>query len=57
MVYGTADDNCQTVGGIAAFNAIASKDKRLQLLPGVGHGWHTAGLEDWLFNFPQKKTQ
>ena len=52
MVYGTADDNCQTVGGIAAFNRIASKDKQLRLLSGRGHGWHTAGLEDWLFNLP-----
>lgn len=54
MVYGTADDNCQTVGGIAAFNAIASKDKRLQLLPGVGHGWYvgTLGFEKWLFDLP-----
>ena len=38
MVYGMADDNCQTVGGIAAYNSIASKDKELRLLPGVGHG-------------------
>ena len=50
MMYGTADDNCQTVGGIAAFNCIASKDKRLRLLPGRGHGWHKADLERWLFN-------
>ena len=50
MVYGTADDNCQTIGGIAAFNRIASKDKQLRLLSGKGHGWHTAGLETWLFN-------
>ena len=50
MVYGTADDNCQTIGGIAAFNCIASKDKQLRLLPGKGHGWHTAGLENWLFD-------
>ena len=54
MVYGTADDNCQTVGGIAAFNSLASKDKELQLLPGVGHGWHVGsrGYENWLFNLP-----
>ena len=37
-------------GGIAAFNCIASKDKRLRLLPGRGHGWHKADLERWLFN-------
>lgn len=49
MVYGTADDNCQTIGGIAAFNRIASKDKQLRLLPGKGHGWLTAGFENWLF--------
>ena len=50
MVYGTADDNCQTVGGIAAFNEIASEDKKLVLLPGKGHGWLTAGLDKWLFD-------
>ena len=50
MVYGTADDNCQTIGGIAAFNEIASKDKKLVLLSGTGHGWYTAGLEKWLFD-------
>ncbi len=50
MMYGTADDNCQTVGGIAAFNMIPSKEKKLSLLPGTGHGWHKpAGLEKWLF--------
>ena len=50
MVYGTADDNCQTVGGIAAFNEIASEDKKLVLLSGNGHGWLTAGLDKWLFD-------
>ena len=50
MVYGTADDNCQTIGGIAAFNRIASKDKQLRLLSGKGHGWLTAGFENWLFD-------
>ena len=50
MVYGTADDNCQTVGGIAAFNEIASEDKKLVLLSGKGHGWLTAGLDKWLFD-------
>ena len=54
MVYGTADDNCQTIGGIAAFNCIASKDKQLRLLSGQGHGWYTAGFENWLFNLPQR---
>jgi hypothetical protein len=50
MMYGTADDNCQTVGGIAAFNVIGSKEKKLSLLPATGHGWHKpAGLEKWLF--------
>ena len=32
MVYGTADDNCQTIGGIAAFNCIPTEDKRLRIL-------------------------
>ena len=50
MVYGTADDNCQTIGGIAAFNRIASKDKQLRLLPGKGHGWMPAGFDKWLFD-------
>lgn len=54
MVYGTADDNCQTVGGIAAFNMIASKDKALKLLPGKGHGWITGGLDEWLFSLPPR---
>jgi cephalosporin-C deacetylase-like acetyl esterase len=50
IMYGTADDNCQTVGGIAAFNVLASGEKRLSLLPATGHGWHRpAGLEKWLF--------
>ena len=52
MVHGTADDNCQTVGGIAAYNSIASKDKELRLLPGVGHDWKTAGYDTWLFAPP-----
>ena len=51
MVYGTADDDCQTVGGIAAFNRIASKDKQLRLLSGKGHGWFTGGFDKWLFDF------
>ena len=54
MVYGTADDTCQTVGGIAAFNMIASKDKGLKLVPGKGHGWITAGLDKWLFDNERK---
>jgi len=49
MMYGSADDNCQTIGGIAAFNVIASKDKKLRILPAKGHGWHKADLEQWLF--------
>ena len=57
MVYGMADDNCQTVGGIAAYNSIASKDKELRLLPGVGHGWHTAGFDAWLFSPPDPAGQ
>ena len=55
MVYGTADDNCQTVGGIAAFNVIASKDKGLKLVPGKGHGWITAGFDEWLFSLPEPR--
>ena len=51
MIFGLSS------GGIAAFNRIASKDKQLRLLSGVGHGWHTAGFEAWLFNLPQKKAQ
>ena len=53
MGYGTMDDNCQTVGGIAAFNSLASKDKKLALLPGAGHGWRAideTDLKGWLFN-------
>ena len=52
MTYGTMDDNCQTVGGIAAFNSITAKDKRLFLLPGFGHGSHTegTGIDEWLFS-------
>ncbi len=49
MMYGTADDNCQTIGGIAAFNMIPAKDKRLRLISGAGHGWHVTDLEKWLF--------
>lgn len=51
MTYGTMDDNCQTEGGIAAFNCIASKDKKLFLLPGYGHGPRTkgTGIDEWLF--------
>ena len=57
MVYGTPDDNCQTIGGIAAFNRIASKDKQLRLLSGKGHGWLTAGFEDWLFSLPSPRKE
>lgn len=51
MMYGTADDNCNTIGGIAAFNSLSSKDKKLVLMPGKGHGWlrKGTGLEEWLF--------
>ena len=52
MVYGLSDDNCNTVGGIAAFNVIPSEDKALHLLPGAGHGWHAAGFDTWLFTLP-----
>ena len=50
MVYGLSDDNCHTGGGIAAFNVLGCADKELRLLPGVGHGWHTAGFDTWLFD-------
>ncbi|MBR4171831.1 MAG: acetylxylan esterase [Kiritimatiellae bacterium] len=49
-MVGTADDNCQTVGIIAAFNMIPSKDKAIAILPHTGHGWHTAGFDKWLFD-------
>ena len=52
MVYGLSDDNCNTGGGIAAFNAIGAADKELRLLPGLGHGWHTDGFDAWLFDLP-----
>ena len=51
MIHGLADDNCNTEGGIAAFNALASKDKSLLLLPGVGHTWQKdTDFERWLFS-------
>lgn len=50
IVHGTADDNCQTVGAIAAFNCIASKDKALRIVPGAGHGCGPDGLDKWLFS-------
>lgn len=57
MLYGTMDDNCNTTGGIAAFNSLAARDKRLVLLPGKGHGWHRqgTGLEEWLFDNKREK--
>ena len=52
MIHGLSDDNCNTEGGIAAFNALASKDKSLLLLPGVGHTWQKdTDFERWLFSF------
>ena len=51
MIHGLADDNCNTEGGIAAFNALASSDKSLLLLPGVGHTWQKdTDFERWLFS-------
>lgn len=50
MVHGTADDNCQTVGAIAAFNGISSKDKELRIVPGAGHSCGLEGLDKWLFS-------
>ena len=50
MIHGLSDDNCNTEGGIAAFNALASTDKALQLIPGVGHRWQKdTDFERWLF--------
>lgn len=49
VTEGTADDNCQTEGVVAAFNAIASKDKQLRVLPQTGHGYHHGGLIEWVF--------
>ena len=51
MVHGLSDDNCHTEGGIAAFNSIASQDKKLLLLPGVGHRWVKTDFEQWLLEF------
>ena len=50
MVYGLSDDNCNTGGGIAAFNALGCADKELRLLPGLGHGWYPVGFDKWLFD-------
>ena len=49
-----ADDNCQTVGIIAAFNMVVSKDKEIKILPRVGHGCHKADCDKWLFSLPQR---
>ena len=52
MAEGTRDDNCQTVGVIAAFNSIASEDKSLVILPGLKHPvWNTdePSIVEWLF--------
>ncbi|MBP5511593.1 MAG: acetylxylan esterase [Kiritimatiellae bacterium] len=58
MIYGTADDNCQTVGGIAAFNMIASPDKKLKLIPGKGHGWfNDKEFEAWLYSPAMKDNE
>lgn len=53
MSYGMRDGNCNTVGGIAAFNAIASPDKSLVLIPGKGHsvrGKDVPSILRWLFD-------
>ena len=53
MIHGLSDDNCNTEGGIAAFNALASKDKKLMLVPGLGHRRpKDATFERWLFAAP-----
>ena len=50
MIHGLSDDNCNTEGGIAAFNVLASKDKKLMLIPGLGHRWlKDTKYERWLF--------
>ena len=49
IMHGLSDDNCHTVGGIAAFNSIPSKDKKLLLIPGLGHRWIKTEFEQWLF--------
>ena len=50
MIHGLSDSNCNTEGGIAAFNALASKDKALMLPPGVAHRWlKDTEYERWLF--------
>lgn len=50
MIHGLSDDNCNTEGGIAAFNVLASKDKKLMLIPGLGHRWlKDTEYERWLF--------
>ena len=51
MIHGLSDDNCNTEGGIAAFNALASKDRKLMLIPGLGHRWlKDTEYERWLFS-------
>ena len=53
MIHGLSDDNCNTEGGIAAFNVLASKDKKLMLVPGLGHRWlKNTEYERWLFAAP-----
>ena len=53
MIHGLSDDNCNTEGGIAAFNALSSKDKELLLVPGLGHRWlKDTEFERWLFAAP-----
>ncbi|MBR4417100.1 MAG: acetylxylan esterase, partial [Victivallales bacterium] len=49
IMHGLSDDNCHTVGGIAAYNSIPSKDKKLLLIPGLGHRWIKTEFEQWLF--------
>ena len=50
LTVGSADDNCQTVGIIAAYNMISSKDKEMKVVPGKGHGWLKEGYDKWLFD-------
>ena len=50
LIHGLSDSNCNTEGGIAAFNVLASKDKKLMLIPGLGHHWlKDTEYERWLF--------
>lgn len=58
IVQGTRDDNCNTIGGIAAFNSLAAKDKALLILPDKGHPvWFKdeSTVSEWLFNLDSYK--